>query len=102
MTSATGVSVTQLRQGHTYTVTFAYGFGPHYIQGEMRAEFIGKTNEGAFAFRLDNARPFLALPAEFIRHVDPAERRQGPAIRTNFGRELREPGHPPIDVRFGG
>lgn len=88
MTPATGVSIGELRQGHSYTVSFKYGVGPRYVIGEMRAEFVGKTNEGAFAFRLDRDRPYIALPAEFIRHIDPAERREGPALHTNFSREL--------------
>jgi hypothetical protein len=96
-----GLTVSDLRQGHSYTITFAYTAGPRFITGSMRAEFVGKTNEGAYAFRLDRDRPYLALPAEFIRHIDPAERREGPALHTNFGRELRAPGHPPFDVRFG-
>lgn len=83
MSPATGISVGQLRQGHSYTVSFAYASGPTYITGVMRAEFLGRSNEGAFVFRIDEARPYLALPAEFIRHIDPAERREGPALHTN-------------------
>lgn len=90
MTPATGISIGELRQGHSYTVTFAYGAGSRYITGDMRAEFIGKTNEGAFAFRLDRDRPYIALPAEFIRHIDPAERREGPALRTYEPRSWSE------------
>jgi hypothetical protein len=78
----------QMRKGHSYTVTFAYARGPSMITGEMRAEFVGKTNEGAFAFSIDRDHPYLALPAEWIRHVDPAERRAGHTIRTSFGRQL--------------
>ncbi len=77
-----------MRQGHTYSVEFAYAYGPHMITGEMRAEFIHITNEGAYAFRIGRDAPYLALPASFIRSVRPAERRAGHSIRTSFGREL--------------
>lgn len=88
MSPATCISVRELRQGHSYSIYFSYGIRSGYITGEMRAEFVGKTNEGAFAFRLDKDRPYIALPAEFIRHIDPVERRQGPELRTSFGRNL--------------
>jgi hypothetical protein len=74
-----------MRMGHSYTVTFRYAVRNQYISGELRGEYLGKTNEGAFAFNLGPLGKFIALPAEFIRHVDPAERRMGPALMTEGG-----------------